>query len=210
MLRYLAHPYQLLGVVVAVLVGLVGHNLGQVATARLVGNPVPARSGWWTLRPTRHIEALGAVAAALAFYGWSFAAPVPVTGRLRAGRLRAAIALLAGPAVLFALTALVVAGTARTSSVQLLEAGLTAQASLAGLLVLSLLPLPPLAVGRVVFLYAPTTAGWQRARYQLLETPLGGLLALAVVLVPVVLPGFPDIVGDFVGPLLGRLNALFA
>jgi Zn-dependent protease len=50
--------------------------------------------------------------------------------------------------------------------------------------VLSLLPVPPLDGGRLLFALAPVTMGWQRARHYLVEQNLG----VAIVLVMLVLP----------------------
>jgi Zn-dependent protease len=54
---------------------------------------------------------------------------------------------------------------------------------LAGLLqlivaVISLIPLPPLEGGRLLFLYTPKTSGWQKAEYQLAERNIGLILVL--------------------------------
>ena len=39
--------------------------------------------------------------------------------------------------------------------------------------VISLLPLPPLEGGRLLFLFTPKTLGWQKAEYQLAERNIG-------------------------------------
>jgi len=201
-LRYLAHPTQLLGVVIAVVVGLLGHNLAQVYAARALGNAEPIRQGYGTPKPQRHLEALGIVAALLAYHGWSFSAPVPIEARFRRQRPRATISLLSGPAFLLLLTfgAVVLLRTLNQGRVG--EGAAAAAVTSAGLLVMSLLPIPPLTGGRVLFLYAPTSPSWQRARYQLGETQTGALIALAILLLPVVFQGLPDIVGQLAVPIL--------
>ncbi|HEV7207707.1 MAG TPA: hypothetical protein VGN54_03100 [Mycobacteriales bacterium] len=202
MLRYLAHPTQLLGVVVAVVLGLLGHNLAQAYAARALGDQGPLRQGYGTPNPQRHLEALGVVAALLAYHGWTFAAPVPIEARFRRQRSRATVALLCGPAFLLLLTFAAVALLRATSQGRVAEGALAAAITAAGLLIMSLLPIPPLTGGRVLFLYAPTSPGWQRARYQLTETQTGALIALAILLVPVVFQGLPDIVNQLAAPVL--------
>jgi Zn-dependent protease len=44
--------------------------------------------------------------------------------------------------------------------------------------VVSLIPLPPLEGGRLLFLFTPKTAGWQKAEYQLAERNIGLILVL--------------------------------
>lgn len=211
MLRYLAHPYQLAGVLVVVVLGLFAHNLAQAFTARMLGDLTAARSGWLRVSPGKQLDPLGLVAVALVPFGWGFSAAVPMNTRFLRRRARPVIALLAGPAALFLLLVASVA-LVRTagSQRQLSEFALFAANSAAGLCVVSLLPFPPLALGRALALFAPRTIGWQRARYQLEETPTGRLVALGVLLLPIVFAGLPDIVGQLASPLLRHVLDLFA
>lgn len=208
MLRYLAHPFQLAGVFVAIAVGLLGHNLAQVYAGRLLGDHGPARAGFGHPAPRRHLEPLGVVAALLAYHGWCFPRPVPVQARFRRQRARAAGALLTGPLVLFALTVAWVAAYRAGTQPRVLEVAAAGAETTAGLLVVSLLPVPPLTGGRLAFLYAPTTAGWQRARYQLFETPAGPLIALGILLLPVVFPLLPNVVAELADPVLTGVRHL--
>jgi Zn-dependent protease len=56
--------------------------------------------------------------------------------------------------------------------------------------VISLIPLPPLEGGRLLFLFTPKTVGWQKAEYQLAERNIGliillvGLIRISSGLVP--------------------------
>jgi Zn-dependent protease len=81
------------------------------------------------------------------------------------------------------------AGTALQHGVSLSQDALGFAVLLAGLSqlylgVLSLLPVPPLDGGRLLFALAPVSLGWQRARHYLVEQNLG----VAIVLVMLVLP----------------------
>lgn len=209
MLRYLGHFYQLLAVVVTVFVGLLGHNLVQAWVAVRLGDREPARQRFTRLDLRKHLEPLGAVAVFLAYFGWGFAAAVPITARFRRQRGRATVALASGPLFLLGWTYGMVALlrlAERTTNVHLGEFAVYAATTSAGLFVLSLLPVPPLTGGRLLFLYAPTSPGWQRARYRLTETTAGPLIALAIVLLPVLFPLLPDIVGELADPLLRALG----
>jgi len=201
MLRYLTHPYQLLGIALAVFVGLIGQNLVQAWVANAWGDREPRRQGF--LRPdlSKHIDPLGAVACIVVYFGWGFAAPVPIETRFRRQRFRATVALLSGPAFLLALLFAAAWIATNTTNGRVYETALYAAASLSGLTVLSLFPIPPLPGGRAYFLYAPVSPGWQRARYHLAEGHLGRLIALGFVLLPILFPLLPDPVRDLADSL---------
>lgn len=206
MLHHLGHPYALLGVVAAVVLGLFGHNIAQARTAQALGDGGPVRDGFGAFALKRQIDPLGAVAYVLVTFGWGFPAAVPIIARFRRQRVRATAALLAGPLFLLLVTFLAVAALRSASGAHLTEFLAFAATSSAGLFIASLIPIPPLTGGRILFLYAPTTAGWQKARYHLLETQTGPLIALAILLLPAVFPGLPDVVSELVNPLLRQLG----
>lgn len=213
MLRELAHPDYLLGLVLAVLVGLFGHNLAQAWAARALGDPTAAREGF--LRPRwRQLEPLGVVAAALTVGAWGFPSKVPVETRFRRARPRAAAILLAGPVVLVLLTLVgvgvsqAVAPAGLNSGAFAYHAAVAYSTSIGGLTVVSLLPFPPLALGRALWMWAPTTAAWSRARLALEEESIGSIIAFAILLLPVLFTGLPDVVGQLEPTLLRHLDAL--
>jgi membrane-associated protease RseP (regulator of RpoE activity) len=69
---------------------------------------------------------------------------------------------------------------------------------------LSLVPLPPLDGGRLLFALAPRTAGWQKAEYQLDERNIGVAVLLALLLIPLGGPQalLPVLLDTVVGPLV--------
>lgn len=213
MLRELAHPDYLLGFVVAVLVGLFGHNLAQAWAARALGDPTAAREGFASPR-WRQLEPLGVVAAALTVGAWGFPSKVPVETRFRRSRPRAATILLAGPLVLFLLTLLGVALTKAAlpgdggSSQFAYHVARAYTISIGGLTIMSLLPFPPLALGRALWMWVPTSPGWSRARLALEEESIGTIIAFAVLLLPLLFTSLPDVVGQLEPPLLRHLDAL--
>jgi len=212
-LRELAHPDLLLGFVLAVLVGLFGHNLAQAWAARAFGDLAAAREGF--LRPRwRQLEPLGVVAAALTVGAWGFPSKVPVETRFRRSRPRAAVILLAGPVVLVVLTLLgvgvsqAVAPSGLGSGAFAYHVAVAYSTSIGGLTVMSLLPFPPLALGRALWMWAPTSPGWSRARLALEEESIGSIIAFAILLLPLLFNGLPDVVGQLEPPLLRHLDAL--
>ncbi len=205
MLRYLAQPAPLLGLVIAVVVGLLGHNLSQAWAARALGDPGAIRSGFGRV-DRQQVDVLGLVACVLTVAAWGFAAPVPVETRFRARRGRTTAALLAGPLFLLVLTAVADAATRPSVDGFALRVATATTVCSAGLLVTSLLPFPPLALGRALWQYLPTTAGWSTARFRLQEDNLGRLIAFGILMLPLVFGAFPDVVGEFVTPLLSHLS----
>lgn len=210
MLHHLAQPYTLLGVVAALLVGVVGHNVAQAAVASALGDRTPRNSGFLSLRLTRQFNIFGLIAMLLVSYGWGFAEPVTMTPRYYARRSRVAIALLVGPLTYLALceVAVLAVGVAvgrGSGSPLAAQVAAAAALTLAGLFILSLVPVPPLDGGRILFTLVPPSHGWQQARYQLEDRNFGLAIALAVVILPLVFPGFPSVVGQLAGPLVNDL-----
>jgi Zn-dependent protease len=70
--------------------------------------------------------------------------------------------------------------------------------------VLSLVPLPPLDGGRLLFGLAPRTHGWLRAEHQLVERNIGVAILLALLLIPLggPVPLLPDLLDTVLSPLL--------
>lgn len=70
--------------------------------------------------------------------------------------------------------------------------------------VLAIMPLPPLDGGKLLFLLAPKTLGWQRARYRLDDENWGTLILLILALpVLVRVPLLVSFLGHIVDPLVG-------
>ena len=75
-------------------------------------------------------------------------------------------------------------------------------------LALSLVPLPPLDGGRLLFALAPRSPGWQKAEYQLDERNIGIAVLLALLLIPLGGPQalLPVLLDTLAGPLLDRVT----
>lgn len=202
MLFALRHPLALIGLLLGFVVGIVvaGWVQNRLAHRWRVGTGAERLRS--TLHPARHLDPFGAVAAALGGVGW--AAPVELTA-YRAGNLRGKLAgvLLAAPlthlvlglagVVAYAVVApvpwndpaaigtapVVVGDTGAVLDVlPLTLLGFGAANLTMGLL--HAVPLPPMAAGRLLFLYGPRTAGWQKAAYHLEENNWGTGILLAL------------------------------
>jgi Zn-dependent protease len=196
LLFHLTDPHYLLGDLIAVVLGFVLHNVAQAGLARALGDRLPRNFLTWRL--PQHLDPFGAVAVVLVGIGWP--KPVPVNDRWRARRWRNVAVLAAGP-VTYLLLALAFLGLTRlfyTSGYSFLTTTFSDAALLScGLFVTSLLPVPPLDLGRAIFLTAPPTPGWQRARYNLEAGNWGVGIALAILLVHLVLRVNPVLQGPY-------------
>jgi Zn-dependent protease len=164
------------------------------------------------------------VAAAIAGLGW--ARPVELLDRRR--RSAVLLVALSGPAVNLLLGAgLLLAwrfaygpGDFSGGFASTLQHGLSIPASQLGeaalLLIgasqlylgaLSLVPLPPLDGGRLLFALGPRSTGWQKAQYHLVEQNIGLAIVLALLLIPLggSVPLLPQLLDTVLGPLITLL-----
>lgn len=189
MIFQLDTPFVFLGMGIGFVVGVLLHNLAQVLTARALGDPVTRMARRQLIAPKREFDAFGVIAMVVGGVGWG--RPVEMAEpRTRGGRRgRFFTALLAGPAADIVVgLALVATYAAVTSSSGrgiadapgiLYAAGVTC----ASVGVLHLIPLPPLDMARIMWVLAPPTPGWQKARYNL-EEQNWGVGALVVLSLP--------------------------
>lgn len=204
MLYALRHPVALTALLLAFLLGVAVRGFVQARLTARLGDRSALAGGRGGLDVRRHLDPFGAVGAALAGVGWG--RPVERVSSVRKdqrGRLLAV--LLAGPAALLLLGALLLAGYAAAGGPRGLgQAGIVpailhaevrpenaaqtvllfAGIELVAMAVLAMLPMPPLDGGRILFLYAPRTAGWQKAEYHLAEQNIGTAIVLALLLIP--------------------------
>jgi Zn-dependent protease len=171
--------------------------------------------------PRRHLDPFGVVAAAIA--GVGYAKPVPSPDRRRTGA-RVAM-LLSGPLVTMAigfgsLVAFRLAGgLTRGSGLTIaLQYGASGDLVLRALLLfglscvfvaaLSLVPIPPLPGGQLLFGLVPRTPGWQKAEHQLAERGIGVAVLLALLIIPLGGPQalLPVLLDTLVSPLVGLVT----
>jgi hypothetical protein len=184
----LGHPLALLGLVLGFLVGVVAVGTVQ-ARATGGGRRDGHHRGAGVL--ARYIDPFGAIAAALGGVGW--AAPIEI-GRFRRGpaRRRLIRTLLLAPLTHLGLAVVgcvALAGLGALAPLRFVDTRLALHGTYAppllqltalGFVVVNLtmallhvIPLPPMAAGRILFLLAPPTPAWQRAAYQLEDNNWG-------------------------------------
>lgn len=215
MLYALAHPFSFLVLLVSFLLAVTLHAWVQCLVADRRGVRGLRQEQRLRPDPRRQADPFGAVAAAISGLGW--ARPVPAGDRrqratlLSVGLVGAATNIAVGIALLVAARASygpvsLLAGPAallQRGTPPVLGLGLTALL-LAGLSqlylgVLSLVPIPPLDGGRLLFGLGPRSSGWQRAEHLLSEQNIGTAVVLALLLIPLggplpLLPALLDVV----------------
>ena len=96
----------LVGIAVALVVGITFHEFSHALVADQLGDHRPRALGRVSLNPLRHLDPLGALFFLLAGFGWG--KPVPVNAyALRPGRTGLTYVALAGPIANFAVAAAV-------------------------------------------------------------------------------------------------------
>ena len=185
MLFLLDQGWSLLGAILGLALGFVAQGMTQAYAARsLLGDRQPQLSGRHRPDPRRHLDPFGVVATVLTNppVGWGKAVPFAEPRFGQKGRYVATC--LAGSAAHLVLGVAFLAGLRATDGGPAAE--LVAMAALVNLAcaVLRLFPLPPLDGARILFLYAPRTEGWRKARYYLEEQNVGYAI-LIVLLLPI-------------------------
>lgn len=223
MLYALANPAALGVLLASFLIGVTLHGWVQAVLANLLGDSEPKRLGRLTPDPRRHVDPFGAVAAAISGLGWT--RPVDVPDRKR--RTALLLITLSGPLVnlllgvgLLALWRLLYGPLSfPAGGALLLQRGVALSDGAVGpalflvgtsqlyLGALSLIPLPPLDGGRLLFGLCPRTAGWQRAEYYLVEQNVGIALLLALLIIPLggAVPLLPQLLDTILSPVLNAL-----
>ncbi|MDT7546889.1 MAG: hypothetical protein QOE99_2999 [Actinomycetota bacterium] len=219
MLLALGNPLSFVLLVASFVVAVTAHGWASALAADRAGDRRPRLEGRAKPDPRRHVDPFGAVAGAIAGFGW--ARPLEPAGpRQRRGQLLAsclsgsAVNLLLAAAALVGFRLLSGQGIATVSATQL-QHGVTGASTaeraafLFGLMnayvaILSLVPLPPLDGGRLLFGLAPRTAGWQKAEYHLVEQNVGIVVLLVLLLLPLGGPQavLPAILDTVVSPLV--------
>jgi Zn-dependent protease len=215
----LSDPTSFLILVASFLIAITLHGWASAVAADRTGDRRPRSEGRLRLDPRRHLDPFGAIAAAIAGIGW--AKPLEPAG-LRPRKPALIASCLTGPLVNLVVGAASLVGFHLLSGEALGGAFATVlQHGIAGgsigergLLLfglthayvglLSLVPLPPLDGGRLLFGLAPRSQGWQKAEYYLVEQNFGLGAVLLLLLLP--LAGqqalLPTLFDDVLGPLV--------
>ena len=205
MLYALGHPASFLVLAVSFVVAITLHGWVQAVLADRMGDRRPRLARRTEFNPQVQVDPFGAVGALIGGLGWTH----PVEWPNRRERARLVGVALVGPSanILLGLALLVlyraVLGTGEAQNLAaffgdqgagyVLQHGVSLSGDVLGIAVLlagasqlylgvlSLVPIPPLDGGRLLFALAPRTLGWQ---HYLVEQNIG----IAVVLVLLVIP----------------------
>ena len=217
MLYALGNPISLVLLLISFVFAVTLHGWVQSVVATRAGLRGPAAEGRTKADPRKHVDPFGAVSAAIAGIGW--AKPVdPPDRRQRSALIRV---LLSGAVanLVVGLGSLVVMGVLygglwTSAPSRILQSGIDGDLGALALLLfglanlmtglLSLVPIPPLDGGRLLFGLAPRTPGWQKAEYQLDERNIGVAVLLALMLIPLGGPQalLPTLLDTIAGPIV--------
>ena len=173
----------MVGIAVALVVGITFHEFSHAVVADQLGDHRPRALGRVSLNPIRHLDPLGALFFVLAGFGWG--KPVPVNAyALRPGRTGLTFVALAGPIANFAVAAAVAVIFRVLQLAGLLDAPFLREVVAlivyfnVALGLFNLIPIPPLDGYNVVLPLLPPRQSFQVQRYAQY-----GYLALLLLLV---------------------------
>ena len=194
---------QIVGIAVALVVGITFHEFSHAFIADQLGDHRPRALGRVSLNPVAHIDPVGAIVFVLAGFGWGKPVPVNVYA-LRPGRIGMAMVAAGGPIanVLVAVTGAVAYRVLEIGGVTGLAADITFFIVFYNLLlaIFNLLPIPPLDGYNVLLAFVPPRTAFTIQRY----APYGVIVLLLLVF----LPGSPlglvfDLVRELTAVLIG-------
>jgi len=194
-------PAQIVGIAVALVVGITFHEFSHAFIADQLGDHRPRALGRVSLNPVAHIDPMGAIVFVLAGFGWGKPVPVNVYA-LRPGRVGMAMVAAGGPIanVIVAVVAAVAFRVLELGSIGDLPLEILYYVVLYNMLlaIFNLLPIPPLDGYNVLLAFVPARTAFTIQRY----APYGIIVLLLLILVP----GSPlRVMFDFVRALTALL-----
>ena len=194
---------QIVGIAVALVVGITCHEFSHAFIADQLGDHRPRALGRVSLNPVAHIDPVGAIVFVLAGFGWGKPVPVNVYA-LRPGRVGMAVVAAGGPIanVLVAVAAAVVYRVLEIGGVTGIVGNVAFFIVFYNLLlaIFNLLPIPPLDGYNALLAFVPPRTAFTVQRY----APYGVIVLLLLVF----LPGSPlglvfDLVRELTAVLIG-------
>jgi Zn-dependent protease len=174
---------QLLGIAVALVVGITFHEFSHAFLADQLGDRRPRALGRVSLNPMRHLDLVGSLVFVLAGFGWGKPVPVNVYA-LRPGRIGMAAVAAGGPIanVVVAVVAAVVVRLLDMANASGFAVELALAIVLYNLLLafFNLLPIPPLDGYNALLAFLPPKYAFTVQRY----APYGVIILLLLVFIP--------------------------
>jgi Zn-dependent protease len=181
---FLQSPEAIVGIAIALVVGITFHEFSHALTADQLGDHRPRAMGRVSLNPMRHIDPMGAIFFAIAGFGWGKPVMVNVYA-LRPGPVGMALVAAAGP-IANVIVAVGLAIIYRVLAIAGLDSGLVpniieyAVIFNLALALFNFLPVPPLDGYNLVLPFLPPR--WQYTIQRNLQ--YGFLLLLVLVILP--------------------------
>ncbi len=174
---------QVIGIAVALVVGITFHEFSHAFIADQLGDHRPRALGRVSLNPVAHIDPVGALVFVLAGFGWGKPVPVNVYA-LRPGRVGMAMVAAGGPIanVIVAVVAAVLFRALEIGGIGGFAMEVVFFIVLYNLLlaIFNLLPIPPLDGYNVLLAFVPPRTAFTIQRY----APYGVLVLLLLVFLP--------------------------
>jgi len=189
MLFFSLSPPEIVGIAIALVVGITFHEFSHAFVADQLGDHQPRAQGRVSLNPARHIEPMGALFFVIAGFGWG--KPVMVNSyALRPGRIGLSYVAAAGPianvvvALVFAVIFRILYMVGVGNDFVFMVVVFTIMYNLA-LALFNLIPIPPLDGYNLALGLLPPRYAFTVQRY----AGQGFLILLAIILLSYVAPG---------------------
>ena len=198
-------PEQYLLFLVALVLAVTFHEFAHAFVALKLGDATAHRMGRVSLNPIRHLDLFGSLSFLFVGFGWGKPVPINPYNMRMSPAVGAAISALAGPAsnVLFAFLVTVPLRMGLAPSSGSIEAALVRELFIVNvsLAAFNFLPIPPLDGFSLARLVLPYNASAWLEQY-------GLFVLLALVFLPGLIPGMPDVIGLLVGPVRAAILEL--
>lgn len=191
-------PEQFLIFIGALILAVTFHEFMHAFVALQLGDATAQRLGRVSLNPIRHLDLFGSLAFLFFQFGWGKPVPINPYNMRTNPAIGAAISALAGPAsnVLFAFLVTVPLRAGLAPSPGTFEAVFVQELFLVNVLLaaFNFLPIPPLDGFSLARLVLPYNVSAWLEQY-------GMFVLIALVFLPGLIPGIPNIIGLMVGPV---------